>query len=174
MPITSNNGVWTNLVLKISATPSQKQRKSLLRFRIRYLRFSRSTASKTECPPDLWKVKSLRISCQNDISCLCNHHKPTNKWKSISLYRDTNTPPTDLDSWDEGPTEHVILFRHLSAIGMLSAIGIWSQTLPAQFGTKGTSPRCFSCSQHWFFERRENQSWMSIYFKSVCNKKSLV
>lgn len=123
MPITSNNGVWTNLVLKINATPSQKQRKSLLRFRIRYLRFSRSTASKKECPPNLWKVKSLRISCQNDMSRLCNHHKPTNRWKSISLYRDTNTHThinqfththtTDLDSWDEGPTLRSFCFDHI-------------------------------------------------------------
>lgn len=173
MPITSNNGVWTNLVLKINATPSQKQRKSLLRFRIRYLRFSRSTASKKECPPNLWKVKSLRISCQNDMSRLCNHHKPTNRWKSISLYRDTNTH-THINQFTHTHTHHwfgflgrrshlkVILFRPYR---LSEAIGyqIWSQTLPAQFGTKGTSPRWIWCSQHGFLIfLNVNQSWMSI------------
>lgn len=174
MPITSNNGVWTNLLLKINATPFQKQRKSLLRFRIRYLRFFLIYGIKNrECPPDLWKVKSLRISCQNDMSCLCSHHKPTNRWKSISLYRDTNTH-THKHTVTNSHTTHGFGFvgrsHHLMSfcfdhIGYrrLSAIGIWSQTLPAQFGTKGTSPRWIWCSQHGFLIfLNVNQSWMSI------------
>lgn len=146
---------------------SEKQRKSLLRFRIRYLRFFRSTASKTECPSDLWKVKSLRISCQNDMSCLRNHHKPTNRWKS----RDTNTHIHTLTNSHTphgfgfvGRSHHLMsfCFDHIG-YRRLSAIGIWSQTLPAQFGTKGTSPRWIWCSQHGFLIfLNVNQSWMSI------------
>ena len=66
---------------------------------------------------------------------------------------------------------HINQFTHTPRIWILGtvtppyAIGyqIWSQTLPAQFGTKGTSPRWIWCSQHGFLIfLNMNQSWMSI------------
>ena len=180
MPITSNNGVWTNLVLKINATPSQKQGKSLLRFRIRYLRFSRSTASKKECPPNLWKVKSLRISCQNDMSRLCNHHKPTNRWKSISLYRDTNTHAHTLTN-SHTHTHHwfgflgrrshlkVILFRPYR---LSEAVGyrylVPDTSCPIWNERDFTSVNLVFTARIFDFSERE--SVMNVYFKSVGTK----
>ena len=146
---------------------SEKQRKSLLRFRIRYLRFFRSTASKTECPSDLWKVKSLRISCQNDMSCLCNHHKPTNRWKS----RDTNTH-THIHTLTNSHTPHGFGFLGRSHHLMLSAIKSGPRHFLPNLERKGLHLGEFVHStDFWFF-----WTWISheCLFQVCWHKKSVV